>query len=137
MFSDRLKYLRTEKNLTQRDLANILDITSGAIGMYESGKRFPNSEILNKIADYFGVSMDYLMGRTDDPYTSTQITKKESDIAKKMRKLREEIANEDGLMLDGEILSEETKELLLQLLEKDEIAATLNNKKYIPKKHRK
>ncbi|URN83518.1 helix-turn-helix domain-containing protein [Acetobacterium wieringae] len=67
MFSDRLKYLRSTEDLTQRDLAFKLGITSGAVGMYESGKRFPDNTILNKIADYFHVSTDYLLGRTDDP----------------------------------------------------------------------
>lgn len=66
MFSDRLKYLRSTEDLTQRDLAIKLGITSGAVGMYESGKRFPDNTILNKIADYFNVSTDYLLGRTDD-----------------------------------------------------------------------
>lgn len=134
----RIKNLRIEQNLNQQEFAKILNVSNSTISQYESGARVPSDDVKRQIADHFGVTMDYLMGRTDNPSSYVSLTEKnEKDIAKKMKKLREEIANEDGLMLDGEILTEETKDLLLQLLEKDEIAATLNNKKYIPKKYRK
>ncbi|HEY5555834.1 helix-turn-helix transcriptional regulator [Acetobacterium sp.] len=60
MFSNRLKYLCSTEDLTQRDHAAKLGVTSDAIDMYESGKRFHNNTILNKISDY-------LLGRTDGP----------------------------------------------------------------------
>lgn len=63
----RLKELREAKKISQRKLASILNISSGAVGMYETGKRAPDYELLSQIADFFGVSIDYLLGRTDDP----------------------------------------------------------------------
>jgi len=64
-FGDRLKQLREEKNVTQKELGNYLNISSRVIGYYESNDRFPKDEIiLNKIADYFDVSLDYLLGRS-------------------------------------------------------------------------
>lgn len=75
MFGKRLKTLREKKDMLQKDLAEILDVSSGAIGMYENGKRTPDYEILKKIADYFEVSVDYLLGRTDIK-TSTNIETK-------------------------------------------------------------
>lgn len=64
-FKDRLKKLREEKNLTRKELADKLQLTYWALSKYETGERFPDPETLNKIADFFNVSLDYLMGRTD------------------------------------------------------------------------
>lgn len=149
---NNLKDLRQEKNWTQSDLADRLGVQASAISKYENGKLQLSDQLLVQLSTIFDVSVDFILGNsslrnkskktnsnlsTSDDIDKTLTEKNKKDIAHKMRKLREEIANEDGLMLDGEILTEETKDLLLQLLEKDEIAATLNNKKYIPKKYRK
>lgn len=64
-FSNRLKKLRIEKNLLQRELAEMLNLTRPAITYYELGKRFPDQGTLKKIADFFDVSIDYLVGRID------------------------------------------------------------------------
>lgn len=59
---EKLKQLRLEKHLTQSDMAKMLDITVSAYGNYELGQREPNLETLIKLADYFQVSVDYLIG---------------------------------------------------------------------------
>lgn len=64
-FHDRLKELRKEKDLYQKELADKLNIGRTTIANYEQGKRFPDKDTLNKIADYFNVSVDYLLGRTN------------------------------------------------------------------------
>lgn len=64
-FGDRLKELREEKELKQAELANLFNISPSTIGMYEQNRRTPDFALLNSIADYFGVSVDYLLGRTD------------------------------------------------------------------------
>lgn len=64
-FSTRLKILRTEGDLSQQALADILKISKSSINMYERGEREPNFETLEAIADYFNVDLDYLMGRQD------------------------------------------------------------------------
>lgn len=64
-FSDRFRELRKEKGLSQRELANVLHMSNSAVAMYETGKRQPDLEALEKIADYFNVDMDYLLGRKD------------------------------------------------------------------------
>jgi transcriptional regulator with XRE-family HTH domain len=66
MLGVRLKYLRKSDNKTQQDIADILGITRPAYTAYEQGKRNPDYEILEKIADYYNVSIDYLLGRTDN-----------------------------------------------------------------------
>lgn len=65
MFGEILKKLREEKDLKQKDIAKILGVTDRAVGHYESGARRPSQDILEKLADFFNVSVDYLLGRTD------------------------------------------------------------------------
>ena len=64
---NRLKTLRKNKKLLQRDLALMLNITSSGYGFIETGKRNITSDILIKLADFYNVSTDYILGRTDDP----------------------------------------------------------------------
>lgn len=64
-FKTRLKQLRTEKRINQRELAKFLKVAPSTISMYESGHREPNFEILEILADFFNVDMNYLLGKTD------------------------------------------------------------------------
>lgn len=68
MFKERLNKCRLERGLSQSAVANLLNMTRQAYNHYETGQRQPTQEILVKIADLFQVSVDYLLGRTDDPY---------------------------------------------------------------------
>lgn len=77
-FSERLVELRKEKGLTQQQLATALEIHTRGLQNYESG-RVPEPSILVKIADYFDVSLDYLMGRSDISTAPTRDTD-ESDV---------------------------------------------------------
>lgn len=65
MFSERLKRLRTEKGITQKELADRLHISRSTIAGYESLGKEPDGEKLCALADFFGVSVDYLLGGTD------------------------------------------------------------------------
>ena len=69
-----LKHLRQEKGITQRDLAKQLNISPSTIAMYETGQRKPDSDMLEAIADYFNVSIDYLLCRTDVKNPSDEIS---------------------------------------------------------------
>lgn len=64
MFQKRLKELRKEKKLSQEELGEIMNISGRTISYFEAGERTPSPEILNKLADIFNVSVDYLLGRT-------------------------------------------------------------------------
>jgi methanogenic corrinoid protein MtbC1/DNA-binding XRE family transcriptional regulator len=70
IFSDSLRELRKTKNLTQRELGDILGIGQTTVANYEQGARFPDSEMLVKIADFFTVSLDFLLGREQAQYIS-------------------------------------------------------------------
>ncbi|CDC68181.1 MULTISPECIES: helix-turn-helix transcriptional regulator [environmental samples] len=65
IFGERLKLLRREKKKTQREMAEFLGVQIRAYQYYESGSFFPEIINLIKLADYFDVSTDYLLGRSD------------------------------------------------------------------------
>ena len=67
MFIERLKKLRKKEKLTQKDIATFLNISQPAYQQFESGKKKMNLETMEKLADYFNVSIDYLLGKTDIP----------------------------------------------------------------------
>lgn len=66
-FGKHLKLLRKSKNLTQKQLAIFVDASESGIQNYELGTRKPTYDMLIALADYFDVSLDYLVGRSDNP----------------------------------------------------------------------
>lgn len=65
IFGERLKELRIEKNISQGTLAKILGVSSGIICLWETDRSEPTAPNILKIADYFDISADYLLGRID------------------------------------------------------------------------
>lgn len=65
MLGKRIKELRLEKRITQSELSNYLGLTPKMVSFYELGQRFPPQDIIIKLADYFNVSADYLLGRSE------------------------------------------------------------------------
>lgn len=63
---NRIAELRKQKGLSQKEFAEFLKISPGNLCEWEKGRIEPSVEFLNIIADYFDVSIDYLVGRTDD-----------------------------------------------------------------------
>jgi len=68
MIAERLKFLRNERNLTQRAVARGADIGERQYQAYEYGEKKPGCDILIALADFFDVSADYILGRTNDPH---------------------------------------------------------------------
>lgn len=64
---NRLKLLRTSRRMTQADLAKAFHVSQSTIAMWETGKRSIDAETITSVADYFNVSTDYLLGKSDDP----------------------------------------------------------------------
>ena len=63
---NNIKILRTEKNLSQEELAKHIHVTQTMISQWEKGKKQPGREVAESLADFFGVTLDYLLGRTAD-----------------------------------------------------------------------
>lgn len=76
MFCDKLKALREDNDLTQDELAKAINITRSALSNYESNIRVPSYELLIKFADYFDVSLDYLLCRTNVSIQFSKLYKK-------------------------------------------------------------
>ena len=72
-FSERLKKLRKENDITLNQLASDLNTTKSTLSRYENNKREPKMHLLEKLADYFEVSLDYLLGRSEEPLPADKI----------------------------------------------------------------
>ncbi len=66
MFAERLRLLRQEKKVSQNDLGDLLNITPQAISKWEQGQSQPDNNFLIVLSNYFDVSIDYLLGRSDN-----------------------------------------------------------------------
>jgi len=66
-FAERIKALRLDNGMTQAALGKVIGVRQDAISVYESGQHYPEMRNLIILADFFGVSIDYLVGRTDNP----------------------------------------------------------------------
>lgn len=73
MFNQKLKELRSAKGLTQEQLANDINVTKGAVAMWETGKRTPDADMLKTISKYFRVTVDELIGNEHEPTESSNI----------------------------------------------------------------
>lgn len=109
-FNERLKQLRKEKSITIEKLAEDLGSAKSTISRYENGLREPKKDFLEMLSTYFDVSIDYLLGRTNERNLHTEKEKTSSDGIDLDKKDIEEIIDEllqvDGLMLCGEPISE-------------------------------
>ncbi|MGF7429617.1 helix-turn-helix transcriptional regulator [Thermoanaerobacterium thermosaccharolyticum] len=142
-FNEILKSLRLEKKLNQKDVAEALGIDRTTYTKYETGKSEPDFEITSKIANYFDVSIDYLLGKSDirnpEKIVQDKLTEKDKkDIAKDLEKMMNDLEHADGLMFYNEPITDDDRELLKQALEFGLRMAKIKNKeKYTPKKYRK
>ncbi len=124
MFGKRLKILREKHHLSQQELGNKLSLAKQTISGYENGTRKPDQDILVRFADYFEVSVDYLLGRTDKLQGSMNFDIKfigiDDDPYQNLKEHLEDIedvvkqAVEDGIFMPEEI--PEKIELLKSLL---------------------
>lgn len=91
MFGDILKQLRTENNFTQAELSKKIQVSASTIGMYEQNRRVPDIDVLDKIATFFNVSIDYLLGRSKETKTVlTSFSLDTSSLGEESKKALEE-----------------------------------------------
>lgn len=142
MLGDKIKELRKKKQLTQQELANEVKIAQSTIGMIESNKRPAGRETLIKLADFFGVTVDYLLSEGEN---SQDINKKERDyslsikeqenIDDEAKRIMEELSVSFSKEKDN--LSEEDYFAIENALRTTlEAIKIKNKKKFTPKKYR-
>lgn len=141
-FGERLKELRNSKKLTQKQLADIFYLNKSSISRYENNSQMPENEILQKLADFFEVSIDYLLCRTDEqtpPISNNSLSKKEKlDIEKEALHMIENIDNADVIEFCGIPADDDDKEFLRMAYERFLSDVRVYNKmKYTPKKYKK
>lgn len=142
--------LLKEKGITAYRVAKETGVTTSTLTCWKKGKYTPKREKLEKIADYLGVSVEYLInGETkeetieeaskEDTWNPQLTSADEKDIAKKMTAIIGDLTDgKEALMFNGEPLDDESKELLKQSLENSlRMAKVIAKRKYTPKKYRK
>jgi len=105
-FQNRLYELIEEKGITQQQLAGEIDTTKSTISRYLTGKIEPKKHFIEKLADYFDVSVDYLLGRSNEKQSANEIKKAISDNPE-LIKAWEEISRREDL----QILFKQTKDM--------------------------
>lgn len=151
-FGDYIKNIRESKNMTLNQVALYAEISAAQLSRIETGKRgTPKPQTIEKIARALKVDYTelmeiagYLETDTTTNYVSEnkstyvpQLTEKdECDIGKLLKKFSEDIEHSDALAFDGEPLSEEAKESLIESMEHIYRTTQRINKKYTPKKYK-
>ncbi|GAW91322.1 helix-turn-helix domain-containing protein [Calderihabitans maritimus] len=104
----KIKFLRTEKGLTQEELAKALGIARATLASWEINRREPDYSMLQKIADFFDVTVDFLLGRTDNPKGYSDEPPSDMEL--------EELLQRSNLKFNGEPLDEEDKQDIIEFL---------------------
>lgn len=135
-FNDMLKYLRVREKMSQAELADKLGVSKSTVGMYELGKREPDFETLEAIADLFNVDMNFLLGKVGSELSP----KDERDIAKDLNRIMTEIkkGNNGPLYYNGIEMDDASINLLQNAIEYALHETKKENKvKYNPNKNKK
>lgn len=130
-FGNNLKMLRIEHGWTQTELAKLLNVAKGTVSNWENENRFPDKDMLNKIADTFKVSMDYLLGRTDEEkltIATPNITKKD------IKDHNTFMEDAKALFMNDNVAEEDLEKIYRDISELYWEAKEINKKKYGKKK---
>lgn len=135
-FADRFKELRKLHKLSQVEIAERYDIDRTTVGKWESNISTPSIETLKDLANYFDVTLDYLLGNSSNPKLNK---KDERDIQRELEEMQKDFTQGTLRMnLDGEEIDDEIKEFILNNMENTLILAKIKAKeKFTPKKYRK
>lgn len=110
-FALRLRDLRREVDITADELSKILGCSYANISQWENGRNYPKQEMAEKLCDYFNISLDYLMGRSDikNPNHNINITKDDFTVA--FSNLQGNLTEEDKrqILKMAQFLAEENK----------------------------
>ena len=115
-------------------------ITQSTLSDWKRGRSTPKTENMKKIADYFGVTVEYLMtGKNVPKEKAPELTARdERDIEKILNNTREQLLSQEGLMFDGDPASPEAIDSILSAMQIGmEMAKKKNKEKYTPKKYKK
>ena len=130
--------LLSKYGVTAYRVAKETGITTATLTNWKQGKYTPKQDKLQKIADYFGVSLDYLMTGNTTEKAPELTARDERDIEKILNNTREQLLSQEGLMFDGDPASPEAIDSILSAMQIGmEMAKKKNKEKYTPKKYKK
>ena len=131
--------LLKQHGVTAYRVAKDTGVTTATLTSWKQGKYTPKPEKMQKIADYFGVSLSYLMtGKEDPSEKEPQLKLKDERDIKNILANTEQLLKQDGLMFDGNPASPEAIESILSAMQIGmEMAKKKNKEKYTPKKYKK
>lgn len=118
--NERIRQLRLEHNLTAKKLSEIFNVSESTISLYESGKRTPNKDLILKMSDYFNVSTDYLLGKSDVPnaeFLCDLRKKKPFDVSKELKKMIMQIERNENIIFNEKLINYEIKVYLIKCLQ--------------------
>lgn len=131
--------LLKEQNVKAADVTRATGINQTVFSEWKKGKSKPNTEKLLKIADFFGVSVEYLVtGKEPEKYEKVEMNHKTQKDIISILSDTEQMLKQDGLMFDGKPASQEAIDSVLSAMRVGmEIAKEKNKEKYTPKKYKK
>lgn len=110
MVMENLRIIREKRNINQQKIAVELEISQESISKYENGNAFPSKEILIKLADYLNCSIDYLLGRTDNPNLNKDKISTEDENIENLIFRYKRLSNENKNKLEGCLLALEQEQ---------------------------
>lgn len=117
VFAERLRTLRKSRSKTQRDMADMLNIRRSTYGEYERGVILPPTDKIQTLADYFNVTVDYLIGKEEI----------KEDVSKQLNTLLTQLKGSKQLYFRGKKMNQEARNILIKSIESDlETAEVLN-----------
>lgn len=137
IFAENLKYYMDMHDVTQKELSEIVGVSPPTVHDWVKGKKYPRMDKVERIANYFGIQKSDLI-EDANPIDET-IVRFVYDVADQLENTLEDLADsQTALMFSGEIIDDETRELLRISLENSiKIAKVAAKNKYTPKKYRK
>ena len=132
--------LLQKHGVTSYKVAKEAGVTQTALSNWKSGRSTPTTKTLQKIADYFGVTIDYLMtGKDESGKKEVTLTHRdERDIEKILNQTRDQLLSQEGLMFDGQPATPEAIDSILSAMQVGmDLAKKKNKEKYTPKKYKK
>ena len=130
--------LLKEHGVTAYRVAKETGVTTATLTSWKQGKYTPKPEKMQKIADYFGVSLTYLMTGKEETEKEPKLKPKDQKDIKEILATTEQLLKQDGLMFDGDPASPEAIESILSAMQIGmEMAKKKNKEKYTPEKYKK
>lgn len=114
---DKIALLREKRGLTQEDLANKIGISRASLSHYEKNRREPDYATMTKLADFFHVSVDYLLGRTPEPTQVTDMAVR--DFSENLELSDEQLLEKFSFTVDGRKLTPEESRRFIAFIRAD------------------